>query len=206
MKLLLQPLPVRIFHWVMAVCIFVLLFTGLYIHNPFTYIHLPMNITRKIHTMFGLVLITNLAGQIYYYFVTKKFTEILLLPGDIANLRSFTRYVLFITDGHPNFGRYNPGQKWLFTSWGLAVLLASFTSMLLIFPENTFWLQLKLGGLNTVRVLHFLVAAFFAATIPLHFYLVFTESPAKLQAIFTGYVEKEASQPEKPKSLLEKNS
>lgn len=193
MKLLLQPLPIRIFHWIMFFCVIILLFTGFYIHNPMSIIKLPLNMVRKIHSMFGLILIANLAGQIYYYTVTKKFTEILLLPGDWVNMRSFTRYVLFITDGHPNFGRYNPGQKWLFTSWGLAVLAASFTSMILLFPDGTFWLQRQLGGLNTVRILHYFVAIFFAATIPLHFYLVFTEDPAKLQAIFTGYIEKDLS-------------
>ncbi|MGI6091968.1 MAG: iron hydrogenase [Veillonellaceae bacterium] len=197
MKLLLQPLPIRIFHWVMFVCVMVLLFTGLYINNPISAITVPLNMVRKIHSMFGLILIANLLGQIYYYAVTKKFTEILLLPGDWVNMRSFTRYVLFITDGHPNFGRYNPGQKWLFTSWGVAVLVASFTSMILLFPDKTSWLQLHLGGLNTVRILHYFVAIFFAATIPLHFYLVFTEDPAKLQAIFTGYIEKEPNKTDK---------
>lgn len=197
MKLLLQPLPIRIFHWVMFVCVMVLLFTGLYINNPISAITVPLNMVRKIHSMFGLILIANLLGQIYYYAVTKKFTEILLLPGDWVNMRSFTRYVLFITDGHPNFGRYNPGQKWLFTSWGVAVLVASFTSMILLVPDKTSWLQLHLGGLNTVRILHYFVAIFFAATIPLHFYLVFTEDPAKLQAIFTGYIEKEPNKTDK---------
>jgi len=193
MKLLLQPLPVRVFHWIMFVCVMTLLFTGFYLHSPMPSIKLPLSLVRKVHGMFGLILIANLVGQIYYYTVTKKFTEILFLPGDFANMRSFTRYVLFITDGHPNFGRYNPGQKILFTSWGLAVLVAAFTSMILLFPERTFWFQRTLGGLNVVRITHYFIAIFFAASIPLHFYLVFTEDPAKLQAMFTGYVNKESS-------------
>lgn len=193
MKLLLQPLPVRVFHWIMFVCVIILLFTGFYLHSPISYIKLPLSLIRKVHSMFGLILIANLAGQIYYYAATKKFTEILFLPGDFANIRSFTRYVLFITEGHPNFGRYNPGQKMLFTLWGLAVLAASFTSMILLFPERTFWIQRILGGLNVVRIVHYFIAIFFASSIPLHLYLVFTEEPAKLQAMFTGYVNKESS-------------
>lgn len=190
MKLLLQPLPVRIFHWVMFVCITALLITGLYINNPVTAAKIPLNLLRKTHIIFGLILIANLLGQIYYYTVTKKFTEILFLPGDWINLRSFVRYVLFITESHPNFGRYNPGQKWLFTSWGLAIMIVSFTSMPLLFPDNTTLVQRYTGGLNNVRIIHYFIAIFFAATIPLHLYLVFTEDPAKLQAMFTGYVEK----------------
>lgn len=193
MKLLLQPLPIRVFHWIMFVCVMILLFTGFYLHSPLTSIMLTISLVRKVHGMFGLILIANLAGQIYYYCVTKKFTEILFMPGDFVNMRSFTRYVLFITDGHPNYGRYNPGQKMLFTIWGLAVLLAAFTSMILLFPDNTFWIQRFLGGLNVVRTVHYFIAILFAASIPLHFYLVFTEDPAKLQAMFTGYVNKEKS-------------
>ncbi len=194
MKLLLQPLPVRIFHWIMFACVITLLFTGFYLHNPLAFINVPLRLVRKIHSLFGLVLIFNLAGQVYYYTVTKKFTEIVFMPGDLHNLRSFTRYVLFITDGHPNFGRYNPGQKALFTLWGFAVLAASLTSMLLLFPESNSWGQRLLGGLNNIRVIHFMIAVIFAFSIPLHLYLVFTEDPAKLQAIFTGYVNKNISE------------
>lgn len=197
MKLLLQPLPVRVFHWIMFVCVMTLLFTGFYLHSPMPSIKLPLSLIRKVHVMFGLILIANLVGQIYYYTFTKKFTEILFMPGDLTNMRSFTRYVLFITDGHPNFGRYNPGQKMLFTFWGLAVLAAAFTSMILLFPESTSWVQRTLGGLNVVRIIHYFIAIFFASSIPLHFYLVFTEEPAKLQAMFTGYVNKESSSSEK---------
>jgi len=64
-----------------------------------------------------------------------------------------------------------------------------------MFPDGTVRLQRMLGGLNTLRSIHFLVAAFFAGTIPFHLYLVFSEDPAKLQAIFTGYVQKEPKPP-----------
>ncbi|MEG6586158.1 cytochrome b/b6 domain-containing protein [Dendrosporobacter sp. 1207_IL3150] len=192
MKLLLQPLPIRIFHWVMFFCVMILLSTGLYINNPFDLFRFPLRTIREIHSLFGLVLIANFLGQIYYYIFTTKWSEVLFLPWDIVNLRSFFRYVLFITDGHPNFGRYNPGQKALFSVWWLAVLIAAITSIPLLFPSETIFLQRILGGLQTIRILHYFVAVIFAASIPLHLYLVFTEDPAKLQAMFTGYINKEA--------------
>lgn len=201
MKLLLHPLPVRVFHWTMFACVMTLLFTGLYIHSPPAWLHLPMSLMRGLHGMAAAVLVGNLAGQVYYYSYTGKFTEILLLPGDWVNVRSFLRYFLFITEHHPNYGRYNPGQKALFSSWGLAVLAAAVSGAALLFPDDTVRLQRLLGGLNVIRSGHFLVATYFAATIPFHLYLVFTEEPAKLQAIFTGYVQKEPkTPPPKPKS------
>ncbi len=200
MKLLLHPLPVRIFHWTMFACVTVLLFTGLYIHSPPAWLRLPMNLMRELHGSFAALLAVNLAGQIYYYARTGKYTEILLLPGDWVNVRSFLRYYLFITAHHPNFGRYNPGQKALFTSWGLVTAVAAVTGAALLFPDDTVRLQRLLGGLNAIRSVHFLVAAFYAASIPFHLYLVFTEEPARLQAIFTGYVRKEPKPAPPPKS------
>lgn len=195
MKLLLHPLPVRIFHWTMFTAVIILLATGLYMSGPPAWLNLPLSLIRKLHGSFAVLLILTLAGQVYYYVYTGKYTEILLLPGDWVNLRSFLRYYLFITDGHPNFGRYNPGQKALFTAWGLAVLAVTVTGPILLFPDDTTGLQRILGGLATLRGFHFFVAAFFAATIPFHLYLVFTEDPAKLQAIFTGYLQKEPKPP-----------
>lgn len=191
MKLLLQPLPVRIFHWVMFVSVMILLFTGLYMNSPWEMTQLPLRAARKLHTFFSSILVLNLIGQIYYYIYTWKFTEVLFLPRDWTNIPSFFRYVFFITESHPNFGRYNPGQKVLFSSWLLAVIVAAGTGLILLLPDNTVWLQRVLGGLPVIRVFHFGVAVFFLMSIPLHFYLVFTESPAKLQAMFTGYLNKE---------------
>lgn len=191
MKLLLLPLPVRIFHWLMFTAVVVLLFTGLYLDSPPVWIVLPLSLIRKLHGMAAALLMMNLFGQVYYYIRSRKFSEILLLPRDWANLRSFLRYSLFITERHPNFGRYNPGQKALFTFWGLVVTVASVTGLILFFPDDTLWLQKLLGGLGSIRALHYLGAIAFVASIPLHLYLVFTEEPAHLQAMFTGYVQKE---------------
>lgn len=191
MKLLLHPLPVRIFHWIMFACVMVLMATGFYIGSPPDWLALPMSRVRKAHGIFGALLAFNLFGQVYYYIYTGKYTEILLRPADWVNVRSFVRYYLFITAGHPNYGRYNPGQKALFTAWGLAAALGVLTGAALFLPDSLVWLQRLFGGLNGIRVIHYCVGVFFAATVPFHLYLVFTEDPAKLQAMFTGYVQKE---------------
>ncbi len=193
MKLLLLPLPVRIFHWVMVTAVVVLLLTGLYLDSPPVWLVLPLHFVRKLHGSFAALLMTNLAGQIYYYIRSRKFSEVLLLPRDWANVRAFLRYYLFITERHPNFGRYNPGQKGLFIVWALTVLAMSLTGLALFFPDDSLWLQKMLGGLNNIRIIHYLGAMVFAGSIPLHLYLVFTEEPAHLQAMFTGYIQKEPS-------------
>ncbi|GMA97782.1 cytochrome b/b6 domain-containing protein [Pelosinus sp. IPA-1] len=191
MKLLLHPLPIRIFHWVLFICIMVLLFTGLYINRAWDMVLLPMRVNRKLHTLFSAVLIVNLMGHLYYYLYTRKITDVIFTLRDWVNIPSFLRYVFFIKPDHPNFGRYNPGQKLLFSFWFLTIIIAAITGIILLFPENSQWFQRMLGGLNIIRILHFYVGIFFAMSIPLHLYLVFTESPANLQAMFTGYINKD---------------
>lgn len=190
MKVLLQPLAIRIFHWVMVVSVVILLSSGLYMSTPWEVLQLPLRIVRKMHTLFASIIMVNLIGHIYYYLSTNKITEIIFSPRDWVNVPSFVRYVLFITKDHPNFGRYNPGQKLLFSLWFLSVLMLVLTGIILLFPDNAHWPQRLLGGLNTIRIVHFCLAIFFAMSIPLHLYLVFTESPANLQAMFTGYLNK----------------
>jgi Ni/Fe-hydrogenase 1 B-type cytochrome subunit len=189
MKLLLQPLAVRIFHWVMFFAVTYLVITGLYLHDPWG--GLSYGLVRKTHSIAGIILMLNLLGQIYYYIVTGKYTEVLFTPRDIANLRSFFRYSLFITENHPNYGRYNPGQKALITAWGLVILLSGLAALPHLLPEYASWLSRPLGGLMGSRIVFYAVTMFFLATIPLHLYLVFTEDPAKLQAMFSGYIQKE---------------
>lgn len=188
MKLLVHSLPVRICHWTMAAAVTVLLLTGLYLSSPAEAIQLRAGLVRKLHSFCGAILIANLTVQIYYYLFTAKWPEILFLRRDFANLPSLARYLLFITDGMPNYGRYNPGQKLLYSTWLLGILCAAATGAALFFPSDAIGFQRLLGGLNAIRLMHFSVALLFAASIPAHIYLVFTESPASLQAMFTGYV------------------
>ncbi len=189
MKLLLNPLAIRIFHWIMVLTVTYLVITGLHLHDP--KVNLPFGLLRKTHILAGIILIINLLGQIYYYSVTGKYTEVLFTTRDIPNLRSFFRYSLFIADNHPNYGRYNPGQKGLFTVWGLAVILSGLAALPHLLPDYASWLSRPLGGLIGSRVIFYAITMFFLATIPLHLYLVFTEDPAKLQAMFSGYLQKE---------------
>lgn len=158
-------------------------------HEPWA--GLSYGTVRKTHTLAGIILIMNLLGQIYYYIFTGKYTEVLFMPRDFPNLRSFFRYALFITENHPNYGRYNPGQKVLFTAWGLVVLLSGFAALPYLFPEYESWLSRPFGGLIGVRIVFYAITMFFLTTIPLHLMLAFTEEPAKLQAMFSGYVKKE---------------
>lgn len=192
MKILIQPLAIRIFHWVMVTTVTILVFTGLLFYTNTDFVRLPFRIVRLLHGTAGIVFIANLLAHIYYYVVTRRYPEIVLNRADISNLKAFLLYYLFMRPDHPNFGRYNPGQKLVYDSWAIAGLIAAIASYVLMFPSETTMLQSWFGGLHTIRMVKYAITIWFLFTIPVHIYLVFSEDPAKLQAIFTGYVSKEA--------------
>ena len=195
MKLLIQPLPIRIFHWVMVSAVTSLVLTGLLFYTNNGMLQVPFRTVRLIHILAGIVLTANLFFHIYYYIVTSRYSEVLLNRDDLGNLKAFFQYYLFLRPDHPNFGRYNPGQKLIYDSWALASVLSAVAGYILLFPAETTSLQRWLGGLQLMRLWKYAITVWFLATIPVHIYLVFTENPAKLQAIFTGYVSKPSEPP-----------
>lgn len=195
MKKLIQPLPVRIFHWVMVVSVLLLTGTGIMFSLPHHFLILPYRLLRLIHGTAGIILTANTFGQIYYYLVTRRYPEVLLNLDDWRNLGAFLQYYVFLRPSHPNFGRYNPGQKLIYDSWILLIVLSAVAGFILMFPaDSTAW-QVWLGGMQQLRLVKYFITIWFIATIPVHIYLVFTEDPAKLQAMITGYVSKEAAPP-----------
>ena len=57
MKLLLHPLPVRIFHWIMFLAVMYLVITGLYMNDPWG--NLSYGLVRKTHSIAGIILVLN---------------------------------------------------------------------------------------------------------------------------------------------------
>ena len=194
LKLQTQPLAIRIFHWVMTACVIVLVITGLLFYAEPGQVNAPFRMIRLLHGTAGVILTLNVLAHIYYYLVTRRYPEIVLNRSDISNLKAFFQYYLFLRPAHPNFGRYNPGQKLIFDSWAIVSVLSAIAGFILLFPSETGMLQRWSGGLQMLRLLKYGITVWFLLTIPVHIYLVFTEDPAKLQAMFTGYVRKENNQ------------
>ena len=184
-----HPLPIRIFHWVMVFTITTLVFTGMYIHYP-GLLNIPFSTVKTIKGVSNFILIANTALYVYYSLITKHYCELIFRLKDVHFLPNFFRYFLFLKDNPGYYGKYNPGQKATYTLWFLLILIQIFTGLILFFPDIFAFLIPKLGGLNKIRMVHYLVTWIFVATIPLHVYLALTEDPAKLQSIFTGWARR----------------
>lgn len=183
-----QALPTRLFHWIQVGLVFILIFTGF----SFTYAgatQIPVHTLRLFHATTGYLLIINLALYCYYNAVSGAYKRILFGLKDLQNLWSVIKYAFFLKKSYPHTGKYNGLQKALFSIWLIVLTSLIITGFMLLFVEDFSWGQRILGGLSNLRVLHFSGAIFMTSTISGHIYLALTEDPAKLQAIFTGYIK-----------------
>lgn len=184
-----QPLFTRIYHWVQFITLSILSFSGLYINAP-GWLNVKMKSITLWHLIAAYILVANFCGYVYYYSVTKYYHNVIFKFRDIKYLFGFFKYVFFFKDELPYYGKYNPGQKIVFTLWYLLIIFMTITGFVLYYPAQLQFMRIFLGELSNIRLLHYLGAIGFITTIPLHLYLVFTEDPAKLQAMFSGYIKK----------------
>ena len=185
----LHPLPVRILHWLQVIIITTLIVCGLYLHYP-RFLEIPYSTVKYIKGVLNFLLIANTLVYIYYSVISKHYRELIVGFRDLKHIPSFFRYIFFLNKSPGYYGKYNPGQKAMYTFWFILILIQIFTGLQLFFPD-TFGYFIKLsGGLNKIRQVHYFATWIFAATIPIHLYLSITEDPAKLQSIFTGYARR----------------
>ncbi len=73
--------PIRIYHWVNAVALTVLFFTGLYIHDPFlapigeAYNNFVMGYVRQFHFIFAFIFVINFIWRIYWFWFGNNYAR-----------------------------------------------------------------------------------------------------------------------------------
>jgi Ni/Fe-hydrogenase 1 B-type cytochrome subunit len=185
----LHSLPVRLLHWAQFFIITTLIICGMYLHYPL-FLDIPFNTVKNLKGVFNFLLISNTMIYIYYSLISKHYREVIFSFRDIRFIPSFFRYIFFLNKNPGYYGKYNPGQKAIYTFWLMLILLQIFTGFMLFLPD-TFGYFIKLtSGLNKIRQAHYLVTWLFISTIPIHIYFAITEDPAKLQSMFTGYARR----------------
>jgi Ni/Fe-hydrogenase b-type cytochrome subunit len=187
---LLWELPLRLMHWIAALCIIVLAVTGFYIGKPYfltggeASAHFLMGKVRLIHfSAAGLLIATGIVRG-YWLFAGNKFERLSALfpvrPRDWVNMVKQVKFYLMIQpEKAPHYLGHNPLQQMSYTGmYGVALLLAC-TGFTLYGQSNPSgiihfvfgWVPLLLGGLQNVRFVHHVATWAFLAFIPIHIYL-----------------------------------
>lgn len=204
-KIYLQPVPVRIWHWLNALGIITLALTGAQIRFPeYLSIFASYRTAVTLHNTAGIVVALSFTIWYFYYQVVSGTMAKIYVPksADITDgiFRQAIYYFLAYFFGAPNPHHAKPGDKFnpLQKSAYLAVMfvimpLVSLTGIFLMNVAPLRELVLVIGGLKILTALHFLLACTLTAFLFTHVYLAtLGKTPlAYFKPMWTGWEEEE---------------
>ena len=200
----LYPLYERVWHWVQALSVLLLLVTGLEIRDHIRVFGFEASI--RLHNALGFFLLFNAFLGLFYFLTSGAIRQYVSEPRDFATLavRQGMYYLrgIFRGDPHPvertAKARMNPLQKTVYVAI-LNVLLPW-----QIFSGFAIWglarwphLEEAFGGLVILMPLHALGSWLFASFIIAHVYLTTTSGRtplAGMEAMITGWEELEGEE------------
>jgi thiosulfate reductase cytochrome b subunit len=194
----------RIWHWLQASAILLLIATGLIIHKPHLFGMFSFAYAVRVHNVLGFILLINAALALFYTVASGTIRRFLPEPKDffgraVAQAVYYTRGI-FAGAPHPlektKENRLNPLQQITYLAILNVLLPAQVVTGILIWGMQE-WPQLAtaLGGLPLLAPIHTLLAWAFAAFIVMHVYLTTAagETPvAGIKSMISGWEDVEA--------------
>ena len=192
----------RIWHWLQAGTILMLLFTGLVIHKPHFFGMFSFEYVVQVHNVLGFILLINAALALFYTVASGTIKR--FFPDPDGFFARIFEQAMFYTRGifagaeHPleksPQNRLNPLQQVTYLAIINILLPAQVITGFLIWGLQ-YWPALgeALGGLPILAPLHTFLAWAFAAFIVMHIYLTTTgETPLSgIKAMVTGWEDVE---------------
>jgi thiosulfate reductase cytochrome b subunit len=190
----------RVWHWLQALTIILLLVTGLEIHAPSRVHWLGFGRATSLHEALALFTVANAFLALFYHLATGAIRQFFPQPRDFFSLAiaQMGYYLRGIFTGAPHPFVHEPGRKLnvlqqmtylMVLNVVLPVQVA--TGVLIWKAQDWAGLVNRLGGLHGVATVHVLCAWVFAAFIVMHVYLTTTgRTPlAHLRAMVVGWEE-----------------
>ncbi len=189
----------RFWHWMQAVLIFFLAFSGFEIHGAYTFFGFRDAVTY--HNIAAYMLIILIVFAIFWHFATGEWRQ--YVPS-LKNIRAQLNYYIFgifIDAPHPTkktvLTKLNPLQK--LTYFGLKILVipvivtSGLLYMLYRYPQRHGIEELNIQSLEYIAIIHTIAAFLLVAFIITHLYLITTgeKVTTNLKAMLTGYEELE---------------
>lgn len=191
-NILLYPLPIRVFHWVLVASLSLTIISGLMI--SFAYALFPMRTIRFVHISAGFVAFSIVLYRLGYAFVSGDYINFSIKLKDFKTFPELAKYYLFLRQNPPPLRtKYNIGQKITILSWLIGIFYQTFAGIMLLNPafvskSTVLSIMSKLILPQQLRTTKYFISIYFIMTIMLHIYLAHTEDIAKSQSIFTGWV------------------
>ncbi len=197
----------RIWHWLQAVAILLLMFTGVNIHWSEQFGLMPFSTAVVVHNVLGLLLVANALLGAFYYVTTGTIRRYLPEPHDFIALsvRQALYYLRGMFRGEPHplektpQRRLNPLQQVTYLMILNVLLPLQLVTGLLILSGQRWPAAVGfVGGLPVLAMIHTLGAWLFAAFVIAHVYLTTTGTTplAHLKAMVLGYETTNADHPQ----------
>lgn len=203
----------RFWHWMQALLILFLAFSGFEIHGSYSFFGYQNAV--KYHNIAAYLLITLIAFAIFWHFTTGEWKQYLPTTKNIKAQLNYYIFGIFANAPHPTkktvLSKLNPLQK--LTYFGLKILVipvvvtSGLLYMLYRYPQQHGIEGLNIQSLEIIAIVHTIGAFLLLAFIITHLYLITTGETvtSNLKAMLTGFEELE-NEDEKTESTKTKDS
>ncbi|WGS20934.1 MULTISPECIES: cytochrome b/b6 domain-containing protein [unclassified Bradyrhizobium] len=189
-----QPVWVRVLHWINALAMIMMIMSGWQIYNAsplfnFTFspsITLGGWLAGGLLWHFAAMWLLMVNGLIYLIlgFVTGRFRR-KLLPITPGGVISDTRAALTFKLSHDDLSTYNYVQKLLYAGIIIVGVVIVLSGLSMWKPVQLYWLSVLFGGYDIARYVHFTCMALIVAFLVIHVALAVLV-PRSLRAMIIG--------------------
>ncbi len=203
-KLYIHPLPVRIWHWLNAVGMVLLILTGLQIRYVGLIDVVSFRTAVVAHQAVGFVLIANFFIWFFFYLSSDRIKVYHPVLSPREHFRGSWRQAYYygygIFKGDPNpfhvsvYRKFNPLQSMLYQIIMMLLLPVQFYTGILLWDVKRFSAQIDFfGGVRVIDTVHVLIFIFLVFYVLAHVYLASLGHTrlAHFKAMVTGYEEVE---------------
>ena len=165
----------RIVHGLHLIAMVMLILTGFYIYSPTVFRIFPsMDSARYVHFIFMYLIGWTMVYKTYYVIATGEIKELIFRWRDLLEMPALIKhylYGIFVGAPHKDYGKYNPGQRMIYSMWPLLLLAQGITGIAMYFTTRWASFNNLFGGLQNIRLIHFIICWLFALTVVAHLYL-----------------------------------
>jgi thiosulfate reductase cytochrome b subunit len=187
----------RFWHWMQAILIFFLTFTGFEIHGVYTFFGFRDAV--RYHNIAAYMLIGLIIFSIFWHFTTGEWKQYIPSLKNVKSQLNYYIFGIFRNAPHPTrktvLSKLNPLQKLTYFGLKILVIPVSVTSGLLYlfyrYPSKHGIDAINIRSLHVIAVVHTAAAILLVVFIVTHVYLITTGDTVTsyFKAMLTGYEE-----------------
>ncbi|MCB0753005.1 MAG: cytochrome b/b6 domain-containing protein [Ignavibacteriae bacterium] len=201
----------RFWHWLQAILIIFLAFSGFEIHGLYKFFGFEEAVLY--HNIAAYLFIILIVFAIFWHFTTGEWRQYIPTYKNLSKQMQYYLWGMFKNEPHPTkktvLRKLNPMQK--LTYFGLKVLVipvmvtSGLLYMLFRYPQGNEIQYLNIASLEIIALVHTIAAFFLISFVIVHLYLITTGETltSNLKAMLTGYEELEDDDESETKKLEE---